>query len=78
MGVRLALPGQAHGLEAPAPQPKGNDLVLASGAGHTLTRVLMLTRTPATLQESLEARLFPFVSSCRREEGGKKRKRKPD
>lgn len=79
VGGRLALPGQAHGLEAPAPQPKGNDLVLASGAGHTLTRVLMLTRTPATLQESLETRLFPYVSSCRRrEEGGKKRKRKPD
>lgn len=76
VGVRLALPGQAHGLEAPAPQPKGNDLVLASGAGHTLTRVIMLTRTPATLQESLETRLFPYVSSCRRrEEGGKKKKK---
>ena len=74
-GVPLALPRQAHGLEAPGPQPKGNDLLLAPGAGHTLTSVLMLPpRTPATLQESWETRLFPDLGSCRRrEEGGKKK-----
>ena len=76
-GVPLALPRQAHGLEAPGPQPKGNDLLLAPGAGHTLTSVLMLPpRTPATLQESWETRLFPDLGSCRRrEEGGKKKEK---